>query len=195
MMVANTVIAYCIENNIVFLKLTKMILYIKVCLIMRRWGSTVINRGIAGDNTFGVLARLNDVILRKPRIIFIEIGINDISQNIPSPIIIKNIIAIVQQLHSKSPATKIFITSILPSNANAKIEYPAAYGKDDIIDQTNITLIKNAPEYKYTYIDLNSQVKDFKGELDIKYADPDGLHLNAMGYEKWLNLINTVLSK
>ena len=44
--------------------------------------STVVNRGIAGDNTYGVLARLNDIIIRKPAKLFIEIGINDISQNI-----------------------------------------------------------------------------------------------------------------
>src|SRR5437899_1727406 len=41
--------------------------------------STVINRGVAADNTFGVLDRLEDVIIRQPGKLFIEIGINDIS--------------------------------------------------------------------------------------------------------------------
>src|SRR5277367_6465230 len=53
--------------------------------------STIINRGIAADNTFGVLDRLDDVIIRQPSKLFIKIGINDISQNIPMAIILKNI--------------------------------------------------------------------------------------------------------
>mgnify|MGYP000061554644 CR=1 FL=1 len=40
------------------------------------------NRGISGDNTFGVLARLDEVVSSKPSKIFIMIGINDISKNI-----------------------------------------------------------------------------------------------------------------
>src|SRR5258706_2962965 len=56
--------------------------------------SGVINRGIAADNTFGVLDRLEDVITRQASKLFIEIGINDISQNIPVAIIAKNIFAI-----------------------------------------------------------------------------------------------------
>src|SRR5687767_13749938 len=39
--------------------------------------SSIINRGIAADNTFGVLDRLDDVIIRHPDKLFIEIGIND----------------------------------------------------------------------------------------------------------------------
>ncbi|MDB5207650.1 MAG: family lipase, partial [Flavisolibacter sp.] len=36
-------------------------------------GETIMNRGIGGDNTFGVLARLNDVIRYKPKKIFLLI--------------------------------------------------------------------------------------------------------------------------
>src|SRR4030095_7767016 len=39
--------------------------------------STVINRGIAGDITFGVLKRLDDVARRQPSKLFLLIGIND----------------------------------------------------------------------------------------------------------------------
>ncbi|MDB5131006.1 MAG: family lipase, partial [Mucilaginibacter sp.] len=85
--------------------------------------SSVINRGIAADNTNGVLARLNDVIIRQPAKLFIEIGINDISQNIPLQIIVKNILLIVERVHAQSPETKIYVDSILPTNDNAKNEY------------------------------------------------------------------------
>src|SRR5215831_11916557 len=37
--------------------------------------STIINRGIAADNSFGVLDRLEDVIVRQPSKLFMKIGI------------------------------------------------------------------------------------------------------------------------
>lgn len=162
------------------------------------WGrllddSTVINRGIAGDNTYGVLARLTDIVIRKPQKLFIEIGINDISQNIPEPIVIENIRKIVKQVHTYSPDTRVFITSILPTNSNVKVEYPAAYHKDDQINFTNRELMRYAAEDNYRYIDLNNQVKDKNGELDIKYAMPDGIHLNQLGYARWVKMIKTEL--
>src|SRR5689334_13421403 len=49
--------------------------------------TTVINRGIAGDITFGVLKRLDDVIRRHPSKIFLLIGINDIGRDIPDAVI------------------------------------------------------------------------------------------------------------
>jgi len=152
--------------------------------------STVVNRGIAGDNTYGVLARLNDVIIRKPAKLFIEIGINDISQNIPGQIVIKNIRLIVKQLHTKSPKTKVYITSILPTNDRVKTEYPQAYHKNDQVELINRELIRHAASDDYTYINLNSKVKDKNGELDTQYAKADGIHLNQLGYSKWVGLIN-----
>src|SRR5258708_14309080 len=38
--------------------------------------STVLNRGIAGDNTFGGLERLGDIVIREPGKLFIKIVIN-----------------------------------------------------------------------------------------------------------------------
>jgi lysophospholipase L1-like esterase len=152
--------------------------------------STVLNRGIAGDNTYGVLARLNDIMIRKPGKLFIEIGINDISQNIPQQIISKNILSIVKQVHKNSPGTQVYITSILPTNDNVKTEYPASYHKNKQINFINSELMRYADAINYTYIDLNKQVKDKKGDLDTKYAKPDGIHLNQLGYGIWVKLIN-----
>jgi len=82
--------------------------------------TTVINRGIAADNTFGVLERLEDVIALQPKRLFIEIGINDIAQNIPTEIIVRNILSIVERVTMRSPVTKIYVLSILPTNDNVK---------------------------------------------------------------------------
>jgi lysophospholipase L1-like esterase len=151
--------------------------------------TTVINRGVAGDNTFGVLERLDDVISRAPGKLLIEIGINDISQNIPVSIIEKNILMIVSRVRVKSPLTKIYVHSILPTNDNAKYEYPEAYNKNHIADSVNTLLRKSARKNNFTYIDLNMKLRTSSGKLDAKYAEPDGLHLNKTGYEVWISLL------
>lgn len=151
--------------------------------------STVINRGIAGDNTFGVLARLDDVINREPSKLFIKIGINDISQNIPSEIIVKNISTIIKKVKAKSPNTKIYIQSILPTNDNVKNAYPDAYHKNDIVNSINRQLKELAKKNNVVYININKNFRDNHGKLDIKYADSDGLHLNDFAYKVWVGFL------
>lgn len=151
--------------------------------------SDVVNRGIAGDNTFGVLARLQDVIARKPQKLFIEIGINDISQDIPVDIIVKNIFTIAATVKEKLPRAEIYVTSILPVNDNVKNEYPDAYDKETQINAVNKQLKHYAKRDHFTYIALNKKFKDSNGNLDVKYAAPDGLHLNETGYLLWIKLL------
>jgi len=151
--------------------------------------STVINRGIAADNSFGVLDRLEEVINLKPEKLFIEIGINDISQNIPVDIIAKNIATIVERVKAISPQTEIYVHSILPTNDNVKKEYPDAYNKKEQTNALNQQLERMANSHRFTYVDLNKVVRDKDGKLNVKYAEPDGLHLNQMGYQVWVNLL------
>jgi hypothetical protein len=132
--------------------------------------STVINRGIAGDNTYGVLARSNDIIERKPAKLFIEIGINDFALDRQYQSTVKNILAIVTKMHAGSPETKIYILSILPTNDDVKTDYPFAFNKGKQVNLINRQLLMASGRTNYTYIDLNSQLKDAKGKLDKKYA-------------------------
>jgi lysophospholipase L1-like esterase len=151
--------------------------------------STVINRGIAGDNTFGVLDRLEEVIRRAPSQLYIKIGINDISQGIPPSVILQNVVTIIKRVKAGSPETKIYMHSILPTNDNVKNEYPDAFNKNELVDQVNEKIKQKAATLSFTYIDLNKELRDKNGELDMKYADPDGLHLNETGYNVWIRYL------
>jgi lysophospholipase L1-like esterase len=155
--------------------------------------STVINRGVAGDNTFGVLDRLEEVILLQPKKLLIEIGINDISQHFPIALILKNIYRIVSRVNSKSPGTRIYVHSILPTNDSVKNSYPELYNTNAQIKLVDRELQQVAEEKQFTYIDLASQVSDGRGKLDQKYAASDGLHLNKAGYAIWVNLLKKLL--
>jgi lysophospholipase L1-like esterase len=148
-----------------------------------------VNRGIAGDNTFGMLDRLAEVTGQKPGMVFIEAGINDIGQNVPVKMITGNIHSMVEWIRVRSPATKIYTISVLPTNANAKTAYPDVAGKNAIVQELDRQLRQQAARDGYTYIDLRTPLTDANGTLDAKYAKPDGLHLNANGYEILRQLI------
>jgi lysophospholipase L1-like esterase len=151
--------------------------------------STIINRGIAGDNTFGVLDRTDEIISRKPSKLFIQVGINDISQNIPDQVIYENIYAIVRKVKTETPSTMVYITSILPTNDDVKAEYPDAYNKNNHVILINKQLKQNAKKMGFIFIDFYKKVRDKDGKLSAKYAEKDGLHLNSDGYKLWVKLL------
>lgn len=149
--------------------------------------STVINRGISGDITFGMLLRLDEVIKRKPSKVFLLIGINDISKGIPDEVIIENMFSIITRLKSGSPATEIYVQSILPLNPTFK-NFPKNYNKEEHVAIINAQLQKYSERLKYTFVDLYSGFIDKDNHLDAKYS-VDGLHLNAAGYAKWIAVL------
>jgi lysophospholipase L1-like esterase len=153
--------------------------------------STVINRGIAGDNTYGVLSRLNDIIIRKPKKLFIEIGINDFALDPRQQNVVRNILLIVRQIRLGSPRTKIFIVSILPTNENVKSHYPFAYNKERESNIFNNYLSKMARYNSYYFVNLNKVLRDKNGKLNSKFAMDDGIHLNKLGYHIYLMFLRS----
>ncbi len=139
------------------------------------------NRGISTDNTFGVLARLDEVINSKPVKIFLMIGINDLAKKTPDAIILKNIQQIADQIKKYSPNTKLIIQSLLPTN-NTFTEFVGYQNKDEHIiwlnNQLKLFCIKNHS----TFVDLYSIFKDENGRLNKQYTF-DGLHINGEGYQ------------
>lgn len=146
--------------------------------------NTIVNRGIGGDITYGMLRRLDDVIKRKPSKLFILIGINDIGKDIPDEAIANNYVKIIRRIQKESSDTKIFIQSILPVNPSVA-GFPQHYAKPEHVVNTNILLQQIASIMKCTYIDLFSVFLDEKKYLD-KNLTSDGLHLNSKGYERWV---------
>jgi lysophospholipase L1-like esterase len=151
--------------------------------------STFINRGIGGDITFGVLKRLDDVIKRQPSKLFLLIGVNDIGKDIPDAVIADNIRKIVVQIQSGSPATKVYVQSILPVNPDVP-NFPQHYDKQQHILNTNKLIKKVAEELHCPYVNIHDLFTDKQGRLDVKYTE-DGLHLTGQGggYEKWIEYL------
>ena len=97
------------------------------------------NRGISGDITFGVLERLKEVTEGHPAKIFVLIGINDISRNIPDSIILRNYERIIRRIKSETPHTKIYFQTLLPVNKTFN-KFKNHYGKDEHIAAVNAGL-------------------------------------------------------
>ncbi|MCR6720513.1 MAG: GDSL-type esterase/lipase family protein [Chitinophagaceae bacterium] len=144
------------------------------------------NRGISGDITFGVLERLDEVIEGKPSKVFILIGINDISRNIPEAVILQNHKRILQRIKQGSPRTQIFLQTLLP--VNNEVPGRTEFNKFAQILKVNEGLKKLAAEEKVTLIDLFSHFSNTAGKLEKRFTY-DGLHLNAEGYLHWVPLI------
>jgi lysophospholipase L1-like esterase len=147
----------------------------------------VINRGISGDNTFGVLNRLDEIVSSQPEKIFILIGINDLSRETPVDVILNNYRRIVSKIQLESPETRIYVQSLFPTN-NEFDHFPRAQNKDDEIRAVNIGIEKIAGEYGITFIDLYPHFMDKEGKLSKEYTN-DGLHLMGKGYLKWTEII------
>jgi lysophospholipase L1-like esterase len=145
------------------------------------------NRGISGDITFGVLERLNEVTAGHPKKVFILIGINDVSRNIPDSIIANNYRRIVQQIKIQSPRTQIYFQTLLPVN-NEFTEFKNHYNKDEHILWLNEQIKIIGKEYKIHVIDLYPYFLNDKKKLDKKYT-LDGLHPNAEGYKVWAGIL------
>ena len=150
--------------------------------------STIINRGISGNVTFGVLNRLKEITDRKPSKLFLLIGVNDLSRNTPDEVIIENIFKIVGNIHSQSPKTAIYIQSILPQNESFKNLHSAFRNKGEHVKTINAQLKKYDKKLKYTYVDLYSGFLDSNGSMEAKFTY-DGLHLNATGYDRWVEIL------
>jgi len=149
--------------------------------------TTVINRGIGGDITFGVLNRLTEVTRFKPSKIFILIGINDLSKGIPEETVLDNMFAIVSRIHTESPKTAIFVQSILPVNPTVK-DFPKGYNVNEGLERINIQLRNIQKRLKYTFVDLHKSFVSADQLMDAKYTF-DGLHLNAAGYALWMKIL------
>lgn len=145
------------------------------------------NMGISGDKTFGVLARLEEVIRRKPAKVFIMIGINDMAAGVPASVIKANYAAIVKRLRAALPQTGIYIQSLLPTN-DTFTEFPRHQHKEAHIQAVNSFLQQLAKEQQCTYVDLHSAMLDSEGRLDRQYTN-DGLHLTGEGYMVWKKIL------
>ena len=152
----------------------------------------IVNRGISGDVTAGVLNRLAEITRSKPAKVFLLIGINDLARGIPEDTVFTNICKIVSIIRLQSPDTKVYIQSILPVNDMYKM-FNDHTSKTLQIMEINAELHNWCQQSGYVFIDLFNRFKNSSGNLmNPKYTN-DGLHLLGKGYQLWAEIIRAYL--
>lgn len=145
------------------------------------------NRGISGDVTAGILNRLDEVTYRKSAKIFLLIGVNDLAAGSAPDTVAQKIWRIATRIHQETPATQLYIQSILPVN-DVYNKFPGHVNKGEQVRQTNALLKAGAGIHNYNFIDLYPAFCDNTQKLDTLYTN-DGLHQKGAGYILWKHLI------
>lgn len=153
----------------------------------------VVNRGISGDNTDGMIARIHEVVKGKPEKIFLMAGINDISLQRSNEVILRQTKLLLRQIKAGSPDTEIFVQSILPINAQ-KLKYSRLKDKQQQIEDYNTMLKAMCNEMDITYIDVYSKLLDSPRNLNPQYTQ-DGLHINNEAYQEWVKILKPYLEE
>ncbi|NLV82291.1 MAG: lipase [Synergistaceae bacterium] len=143
------------------------------------------NRGISGDNTYGLLHRIDNIIESKPDKIFLMIGINDLNSGNDVSQITDNYNEILSQVTKKLPNTKVYVHSVLPINSNL---YHCKKAINKKIISLNKEIERLSQSYFSSYIDLYNVMSGQDGQLKSDLTN-DGLHLNGNGYNVWKNSI------
>ena len=166
--------------------------------------TNAVNRGITGDYTTSLRARLNEIYYYKPLKVFLLIGINDIFDGVVPYIpeetpknIAQNILTIVDSIKFHSKETDIFIHTILPVNEEEyRINrgfYPEhKYPIEKQIKEINTQILNLGNSGNYNIIDLHELFVNEEGKMTKELAK-DGLHLNQNGYEKWCEHIKGIV--
>ena len=156
--------------------------------LYRMYGdNTIVNMGIGGDFTSGVLMRLDLVKKYQPKKVFLMIGINDILKNVPIELIQKRYAEIIDTILRDSPTTHLYIQSNLPTlnlGGNLTTNQPIL----DKVNQLNEFLRIQCATKGAEFIDLHTHfMKD--GQLNAEYTY-DGLHISEAGYQLWTQIIS-----
>lgn len=145
------------------------------------------NRGISGDITDGILARLSEVTAAKPAKIFLMIGVNDLAIGKSVAEIVTNIQIIVKKIGRSSQKTQIYLQSLLPVNPDLGM-FPDHTDKTAEIMEINKRLQVLSEKYALVYVDLFPAFAGKDNKLKPAYTN-DGLHLTGSAYLLWRSQI------
>jgi lysophospholipase L1-like esterase len=157
---------------------------------LMEWGSwsrafpevRVVNHGICGDTTTGVLHRLRPVFRAGPDKVFLMVGANDLASGVRPGQVAFEYERILMALREGLPKSAIYVHSMLPSRG-------FAWGLDNgSVREVNERLVRLADRYGCEYLDIHPEFVDDDGEMRPELTD-DGVHLSGAGYRLWEGLI------
>jgi lysophospholipase L1-like esterase len=150
------------------------------------------NFGISGDCTQHLLWRLRNGELDgiTPKAVMLLIGTNNIGWNKQDEAsTVAGITAVVNEIRSKSAATKILLLAIFPRGATSADPFRAQIRK---INEEIAKLDDGGKTVRY--LDLGAKFLAEDGSLP-KDLMPDALHLSEKGYRIWADAVKEPLAE
>src|SRR5262249_6520118 len=141
------------------------------------------NFGISGDRTEHVLWRLQNGELDgiEPKVLMLMIGTNNVGRHSADEIA-AGITAIVKEVHTRSPKTKVLLLGVFPRG-----EKPNEIR--DLLKEVNSSVAKLDDGGKTVrYLDIGSKFMDAEGTISPDIM-PDGVHLTEKGYRIWAEAV------
>lgn len=146
--------------------------------------SALLNRGIGGDTSAGVLARVDSIAALRPIAVFLMIGTNDPQLLGYTPKqTLANYEAILKRLHAASPDTVIILEALLPTAAPKFNKWSA---------EVNRLVRPLADGSSVLYLDFRDRFLAegrIRSELTV-----DGIHLNGKGYQLWAEAVRSTVA-
>jgi lysophospholipase L1-like esterase len=137
----------------------------------------IANRGIASDVTAGYLHRLEQIYKLKPKLCFIEGGINDLYANVSVDGVYENYVKIVEALKANG------IIPVIQSTLFVSPKWHDAVEKNKEVAELNSLLQNYARKNGIEFLNLNA-VMSTNNVLRDELTH-DGVHLTAAGYRIW----------
>jgi lysophospholipase L1-like esterase len=151
----------------------------QITLLPTEYYTNIRNRGIGGSTTADWRLRLPCLIESQPKSLFIEVGTNDITRGIYAWDMLDNYRQMLDAVRAGSPKTKVHIIAILPRRLEPT----------DRVRDINAKLGAMTREHGAEFLDFTTDFADSQGKLTADYADASGVHLNAAGKMRLIELL------
>lgn len=138
----------------------------------------VINRGISGDGTEGVLARVSSVVVVGPNACFVMMGINDLQRGLDVEQVLTRYWMSIAQLTNGS--VRVVVQSCLPVAVNRR-NYQYI---NEEVRRLNSRLKSGCDARGIEFIDMYDSFADTDGNMR-RDLTLDGVHLKGRGYSIW----------
>ncbi|MDR1296369.1 MAG: GDSL-type esterase/lipase family protein [Deltaproteobacteria bacterium] len=156
-------------------------------------GAGIINLGVGGDTAAGVWCRVKGAAARRPDVIVVQCGINDLGRGIGPEEIAGTHRRIWTDLAELSPGSRIVVCGLMPINEK-KFGWAGPVFNNGTVRRTNEIILADAASLGHAVLDLYALTADESGSLP-DHMTIDGVHLTPAAYEIWTRALRELLEK
>ncbi|MEZ8858369.1 SGNH/GDSL hydrolase family protein [Vibrio sp. 10N.247.311.51] len=145
---------------------------------------SMVNRGLAGDTTTGMLRRIDTTLNVKPKLVCFMAGINDLAQGYDVDHIYQNYIDMLKVWQEND--IRILVQSTL--YVGSKLQ-----GLNPSVELLNSKISEYCSQQGITFLDVNSVLSP--NQLLSNEYSCDDLHLNAKAYQAWAEVLQPAIEE